>query len=75
MVIRIDGRKGPVYASAKVTEEKCTGCRMCIFICPDPNVIKYVKTVKKVEVDQSRCKGCGLCTAVCPKGALAVSSL
>lgn len=64
-----------MYAAAKVTEEKCSGCKLCIYTCPDPNVIKLVKANKKVEVDENRCKGCGLCAAVCPKGALAVSSL
>ncbi|MFZ5641698.1 MAG: 4Fe-4S binding protein [Bacillota bacterium] len=64
-----------MYVAAKVTEEKCSGCKLCIFTCPDPNVIKFVKADKKVEVDENRCKGCGLCVTVCPKGALAVSSL
>lgn len=61
-----------MYSAAKVDEEKCTGCRLCVFACPDPNVFSVSKT-KKVTVDQNRCKGCGLCASVCPKGALAVS--
>lgn len=64
-----------MYAAAKVTEEKCIGCKLCIFTCPDPNVIRFINDNKKVEVDENRCKGCGLCVTVCTKGALAVSSL
>lgn len=61
-----------MYVAARVDEEKCSGCRLCIFTCPDPNVISIDK-VKKVSVNQSRCKGCGLCVVVCPKEALTVS--
>lgn len=60
-----------MYSAAKVDEEKCTGCKLCVFSCPDPNV--FIVKNKKVTVDQNRCKGCGLCASVCPKGALEVS--
>ncbi|MDW7650831.1 MAG: 4Fe-4S binding protein [Bacillota bacterium] len=61
-----------MYVAARVNEEKCSGCKVCIFTCPDPNVISIDKE-KKVTVDQARCKGCGLCVTACPKDALAVS--
>jgi len=61
-----------VYVAAKIDEEKCTGCKLCIFTCPDPNVIAYLKANKKVKIDENRCKGCGLCVTACPKGALVV---
>lgn len=61
-----------MYYAAKVTEEKCTGCKICIISCPDSNVIAYCET-KKVKIDAGRCKGCGLCVSVCPKDALTVS--
>lgn len=64
-----------MYVVAKLEAEKCTGCKMCIFTCPDPNVLKYIAADKKVEVDEKRCKGCGLCAEICTKGALAVNSL
>jgi pyruvate ferredoxin oxidoreductase gamma subunit len=70
-----EGGKTTLYVAAKVTAEKCNGCKLCMFACPDPNVIQFVKADKKVAVDANRCKGCGLCVAVCPKGALAVSGL
>ncbi|WP_028308889.1 4Fe-4S binding protein [Desulfitibacter alkalitolerans] len=64
-----------MYVAAKVIEEKCSGCKLCIFTCPDPNVIRFVKVNKKVEVDENRCKGCGLCVAVCSKQALTISNI
>lgn len=62
-----------VYVAAKVEVEKCTGCKLCILTCPDPNVFRFMEGDKKVAVNESRCKGCGLCVEICPKGALAIS--
>lgn len=61
-----------MYVAARVNEEKCNGCKLCILNCPDPNVIAIDKA-KKVTIDQARCKGCGLCVVACPKEALNVS--
>jgi pyruvate ferredoxin oxidoreductase delta subunit len=61
-----------MYYAAKLKEEKCTGCKLCILSCPDPNVIAFTGE-KKVKIDEGRCKGCGLCVSVCPKDALRVS--
>jgi Pyruvate/2-oxoacid:ferredoxin oxidoreductase delta subunit len=61
-----------MYAVARVEPEACTGCRLCILACPDPNVIRFLTEEKSVRMDEARCKGCGLCVATCPKGALSV---
>lgn len=61
-----------MYVAAELAEEKCTGCKLCIFTCPDPNVIKFRADDQKVAVDENRCKGCGLCAEICPKGAITV---
>ena len=61
-----------MYFVAKLDEEKCTGCRVCIVSCPDPNVIAFVKDKKTVRVDSYRCKGCGLCATACPRDALSI---
>lgn len=60
-----------MYTVARIELEKCTGCRLCITCCPDPNVL-MLNDNKKVIVNEFRCKGCGLCTAACPKKAIAV---
>lgn len=60
-----------MYTAAKIDLEKCTGCRLCIICCPDPNVIMLNEN-KKVVVNESRCKSCGLCAVACPKKAITV---
>lgn len=67
-----------MYVTAIVDKEKCIGCKLCIFTCPDPNVIKLIgkngKTAK-VSIDEARCKGCGLCVEICPKEAMVINTI
>lgn len=60
-----------MYTAAKIDLEKCTGCRLCIICCPDPNVLMLNEN-KKVIVNEGRCKSCGLCAVACPKKAITV---
>lgn len=62
-----------MYFAAKVNEEKCIGCKLCIISCPEPNVFTFSVECKKVSVNESRCKGCGLCVTICPKDTLTIS--
>ncbi|HEY9245487.1 MAG TPA: 4Fe-4S binding protein [Candidatus Methanoperedens sp.] len=52
-----------------VDEEKCTGCRECIKICPKgPRIYRIIeengREVARV-VDKSFCIGCTLCVGIC----------
>ena len=53
-----------------VDEEKCMGCRDCVFICPVR--VYAVKKGKAVPVDTASCCGrtCRLCVEYCWKGAI-----
>ncbi len=57
---------------AQVEEEKCIGCKLCIFVCPEPNMISFNQKEKIVIINPEGCKNCGLCLEVCPKEALAL---
>jgi Pyruvate/2-oxoacid:ferredoxin oxidoreductase delta subunit len=64
-----------MYSAAKIDVDKCTGCKLCIFACPEPNTIKFLKEAKKVSVEANRCKGCGLCVVTCPKDAMDIGNV
>ncbi|MBU2495617.1 MAG: 4Fe-4S binding protein [Candidatus Omnitrophota bacterium] len=54
-----------MYFAAEVEQEKCKGCKLCIFSCPEPNAIIFKPAKKKVSIDPKRCKACGLCLEAC----------
>jgi pyruvate ferredoxin oxidoreductase delta subunit len=51
-----------------IDSEKCTGCMLCYFYCPDASII--VEGGKAVGVDLAHCKGCGICAKECPDAAI-----
>ena len=60
----------PIVAS--VDEEKCSGCAICLAMCPF-NALSLEKkgdNERVARVDSALCKGCGVCIAACPSGAL-----
>jgi heterodisulfide reductase subunit A len=57
---------------AKVIKNLCTGCGMCVVVCPyDALALKD----GKVEVNEVLCEGCGTCTATCLRSAIQVKNL
>jgi pyruvate ferredoxin oxidoreductase delta subunit len=48
--------------------EKCDGCMLCYFYCPDASIV--VEDGKAVGVDLEHCKGCGICAKECPTHAI-----
>lgn len=51
-----------------VDEEKCTGCKICVNVCPQM-ILEVVD--KKMQVkDENRCMGCFGCEDECPVGAV-----
>ncbi|MDP2949867.1 MAG: CoB--CoM heterodisulfide reductase iron-sulfur subunit A family protein [Chloroflexota bacterium] len=66
----IDAGKVEVEAiTAAVNEELCSGCKVCIGLCPY-NAITFSEEKKVVEISDVLCKGCGVCVAACPAGAI-----
>lgn len=52
--------------------EKCTGCKLCVRICPT-RAIEFIPEDKKVKVFISRCCFCAQCVDICPVDALAMT--
>jgi len=57
---------------AKVNLNLCTGCGMCVDVCPYEAI-----SLKdgKAEVNAVLCEGCGTCQATCLRAAIAVKNL
>ncbi len=58
--------------SAVVDEDRCSGCRICVSVCPY-GAIAYDEKDKVSRVNEALCKGCGTCGAACPSGAMSTS--
>jgi heterodisulfide reductase subunit A len=53
---------------AMVDEDACTGCGICVDICPyDARTINEKNRI--AEVNDALCTGCGGCVAACPSNA------
>jgi len=55
---------------AIVDEDVCSGCGICLVICPYGAIEKDEKGVAKVI--EVLCKGCGACAASCPEKAITI---
>jgi heterodisulfide reductase subunit A len=56
---------------AQVNEEKCSGCAICVGVCPYGAIsIKNVNGDRIAYVEKALCMGCGTCNAACPSGAM-----
>ena len=62
---------GPV---AMVDASKCTGCSLCVSVCPY-HAIELTKDTETAEVNPALCKGCGVCASSCRSGALDVAGV
>ncbi len=56
----------PVTAS--IDEDLCSGCRLCVSLCPF-TAITYNDEKGISEINDALCKGCGTCVSACPSGA------
>ncbi|UCF99399.1 MAG: CoB--CoM heterodisulfide reductase iron-sulfur subunit A family protein [Spirochaetaceae bacterium] len=59
-------------ATARVFEQRCSGCALCMEVCPY-GAIEVDPERKIAVVNALLCKGCGSCVATCFSGAIDVS--
>ncbi len=55
--------------TAAVTDERCSGCRTCLPLCPYTAITRNEEK-GRAEINEVLCKGCGTCVAACPSGAI-----
>jgi len=56
-----------------VDEELCSGCAVCISMCPYEALKLKDKDDKKIlEIDDTKCKRCGVCVTACPSNAIKI---
>jgi len=56
-------------AVAVVDSEKCTGCGICIDVCP----AGAIEVKEKAVIDDEICTGCAACTTECPNKAIIIT--
>ncbi len=54
--------------TAYIDEKNCSGCRMCVSLCPY-SAISFNNETGVSQVNGALCKGCGTCVGSCPSGA------
>ena len=68
--------KNPVYLKNVVTlqldEHKCTGCGMCLDVCP--HEVFRMNSKHVLIQNRDACMECGACSQNCPANAISVQS-
>ena len=57
--------------TATVNKNRCTGCGLCVLLCPY-NAVEIDEEEKIAVVNSAMCKGCGACSATCRSSAIDV---
>ena len=64
----------PEAITSSVNEDICSGCGMCVSICPFGAMELVSKDGKRVALTTvAQCKGCGTCGAICSSGAITMN--
>ena len=66
---RISALESGHKAAAFVQTDKCTGCGICVNICP----VNAISMNKNAVVDPRLCTVCAVCVSECPNGAITIT--
>lgn len=67
---RYDDPRESTWGTVRVDAEKCTGCNMCVRVCPSSALVLDAKKARMKSEGVVQCMACGACTAVCPDHAI-----
>ena len=59
-------------ATLQLATDKCTGCKICLDVCPQQ--VFQIKNKKAVIKNLDNCMECGACVMNCPFSALSVKA-
>ncbi|MFX1399485.1 MAG: CoB--CoM heterodisulfide reductase iron-sulfur subunit A family protein [Promethearchaeota archaeon] len=62
--------EGATSSLPEFNKNLCTGCEICIKVCPYHAIIKDEND--NIEIVQALCKGCGVCGATCTNQAIVI---
>ena len=62
----------PDVVTLALDHQKCTGCGMCVNVCP--HAVFDLHSGKARIVDRDACMECGACARNCAEGALSVNA-
>ena len=65
-------------AQISINTEKCKGCALCTYVCPQKIIIINNKELNAKGyhpvsvIDMDKCTGCAFCATICPDCAIEV---
>ncbi len=63
----------PEIAEIEVNEDLCSGCGVCVTVCPfDAARLEKSDAGLVAVIDDIKCKRCGLCVTACPASAITI---
>lgn len=64
----------PEAITSSVNEAVCSGCAICVTMCPYSAIEMKIENGKRLaSAITALCKGCGTCGAACPSGAISMN--
>ena len=65
----------PEIAPIEVNQDLCSGCGVCVAVCPyDALQLMKSDSGRVAAIDSLKCKRCGLCSATCPAEAISIEN-